>query len=146
MSNFLQVFPAKSILKLNGEYVSDHSRSPLSVSFEQIENANRTVKGDLRVYEIAKKHMLSTSWALLPSRDEFTVDGYMGGLSLYNLYMRGGEIRVEVWTDKEAEKIKPHATLDMRGRVKGFNYEIVKRNLGGVFYDFWNVDIELEEI
>jgi len=146
MSNFLQVFPAKSILKLNGDYASDHSRSPLSVSFEQIENANRTVKGDLRVYEIAKKHMLSTSWGLLPSRDEFTVDGYMGGLSLYNLYMRGGEIRVEVWTDREAEKIKPHATLDMRGRISAFNYEIVKRNLGGVFYDFWNVDIQLEEI
>jgi len=140
------VFKARSILRLDGDFISEHGRAPLSVSFNQIEQASRMAKGDLRVYQVAKKHKLSTSWELLPSRDAYTVDGYMGGTTLYSLYMNSGEIRVEIWTDAEAAKTERYATIDFQGRVSSFSYTIEKRNLGGIFYDFWNVNIEIEEI
>lgn len=139
-------FPARSVLRLDGSFISEHSRSPLEVSFEQIENANRTVNGHMRVYAVAKKYNLSTSWQYLPSRAEYTVDGYMGGLELERLYTTKNSFRVEIWNDAEAAKTEPYARVDFMGRITSFNYSIEKRNLGGVFYDFWNASISIEEL
>lgn len=139
-------FPAHSILRLNGDFISEHSRAPLQVDFDQIEQATRTVKGNLRIYQIAKKYKLSTSWELLPSRAAYTVDGYMGGNELAALFMSSGEIQVEVWNDAKSARTEIYPTVDFQGRISSFNYSIEKRNVGGVFYDFWNIDIELEEL
>jgi hypothetical protein len=116
------------------------------VDFDQIEQATRTVKGSLRIYQIAKKYKLSTSWELLPSRAAYTVDGYMGGNELAALFMTSGEIQVEVWNDAKSARTEIYPTVDFQGRISSFNYSIEKRNVGGVFYDFWNIDIELEEL
>jgi hypothetical protein len=140
------LFKARAILMLDGDYVSDHSRSPLQVDFEPIENANRTVKGNMRVYEVAKKATLSTSWENLPSRASLTVDGYMGGTELEALYLRGGEVRVQIWNDLAASKSVSAARVDFPGRIKSFDYTIEKRNLGSVYYDFWNASITIEEL
>jgi hypothetical protein len=131
---------------LDGEYVSDHSRSPLDVSYEKIENANRTVNGYLRVYEVANKAKLSLSWENLPSRSNLTVDGYMGGHDLDAIYLRGGEVRVQVWDDITAKKTEKTARLDFPGRISSFTYNVTKRNLGGTFYDFWDASMEIEEL
>ena len=139
-------FPARALLRVDGYFLSEHSRQPLEVEFEPIEWAKRTVKGDLRFYEITKKHKLSTSWELLPSRKEYTIDGYLGGNELYALYLNGGEVRVEVWNDATAAKTEPFANIDFQGRISSFNFSIEKRNVGGVFYDFWNISLDIEEL
>jgi hypothetical protein len=139
-------FAAKSILQLGNSYASEHSRSPLEVSFNQIEQANRTVNGKLRVYSVAKKHSLSVSWELLPSIDSATVDGQMGGNSLYSLYTTGGEIAVKVWTDASASKSNNTPAISFQGRISSFDFSIVKRNVGLAYYDFWNISLDIEEI
>ena len=139
-------FKAKAILMLDGDYTSDHSRSPLNVDYEQIESANRTVNGRMRVYEVAKKARVSVSWENLPSRSSLTVDGYMGGHALQDLYLKGGEIRVQIWDDSTAEPTVKNARMDFPGRISLFNYSVNKRNLGGIFYDFWDVSMEIEEL
>ena len=140
------LFPARSILTLNGDYVSDHSRSPLEVDYEPIENANRTVNGRMRIYEVSKKVSLSMSWENLPSRSNLTVDGFMGGIELEELYLHKKELRVQIWSDLAASKLVKTARLDFPGRIKVFNYSITKRNLGGTYYDFWDATMEIEEL
>ena len=139
-------FPAKSILQVGNSYTSEHSRSPLSVNFDQIEQANRTVTGRLRVYTVAKKHSLSVSWEYLPSIDAQTVDGKMGGNSLHSLYKTGGEVAVKVWTDASAAQAAVTPAISFQGHFTSFDFSVEKRNVGGVFYDFWNVALEIEEI
>lgn len=139
-------FPARSILRVDGNFLSEHSRSPLDVSFEQIESAKRTVNGHMRVYEVAKKHTLDVSWKLLPSRSDLTVDGYMGGQEIYQLYMSGGSVKIEIWADKYASKEEPFPMLEFDGRFKEFDFSIVKRNVGNIFYDFWDISMTLEEL
>jgi len=139
-------FLARSILKLDGNIISEHGRQPLDVGYDQLEFARRTVNGTLRVYQIAKKQTLDVSWDLLPSRAIYTVDGFYGGNELYDIYINSGEIRVEVWTDAESVKTSSFATRDFQGRIRSFEHSIVKRNIEGKFYDFWNVTLSIEEI
>jgi hypothetical protein len=70
----------------------------------------------------------------------------LGGKDMYEMYMSGGEVRVEIWTDKYAAKTEPFAMIDFPGRFKEFDFSVEKRNLGGVFYDFWNVSMSIEEL
>lgn len=139
------MFPAKSILSIDGTFLSEHSRSPLSLEFDKIENANRTVSGRLRIYEIVNKHKLSVSWELLPSKAQYTIDGYAGGIELQSLYLAGGMKSVEIWTDSEAVQNSVTPTVAFDGRIDSFNYSIEKRNVGGIFYDYWNVSMSVEE-
>jgi coproporphyrinogen III oxidase len=138
-------FPARSILSLDGVFLSEHSRSPLTVEFEKIENANRTVNGRLRVYEIANKHKLNVDWEWIPSKSQYTVDGYAGGVELNSLYLLGGVKTVEIWTDSEAAKSSLAPTVSFDGRINSFNYSIEKRNVGGIFFDYWNISMSVEE-
>lgn len=138
--------PARSILKVDGYTLSEHSRQPLEVDFEVIEFAKRTVSGQLRVYQTAKKLRLSTSWELLPSQTEFTLDGYLGAIDLINLYRNSGEVQVEVWTDAESAHSSAFATYDFPGRISEFNSSIAKRNVEGRNYDFWDISLSLEEL
>lgn len=139
-------FRARSILEVNGVTLTEHNRSPLNVDFELIESSKRTVSGRLRSYVVAKKHNLSVSWENLPSLTSKTVDGYGGGEAIRALFTDNNEVNVKVWTDAEAAKAVSTATLDFQGRVKSVNYNIVKRNIEGQFYDFWNIDLSIEEL
>ena len=86
--------------------LSDHNRSPLSLTNTRIESRRRMVNGTMRSYFTADKANLSISWNLLPSRSfsdnvarsddglivpprppaelphEYTVDGGAGGVDL----------------------------------------------------------------
>jgi hypothetical protein len=139
-------FPAKSILQLGNSLTSEHSRAPFEVSFDQIEQANRTVNGKLRVYTVAKKHNLSVSWSMLPSIDSATVDGQMGANSLYSLYKANSEIAVKVWMDSSAAQAEVTPAISFQGHFVSHNFTVVKRNVGQAFYDFWDVSLEIEEI
>jgi hypothetical protein len=48
--------------------ISDHGRSPLSITPERIEKKQRMADGTLRRYVIAKKRSFSCSWDHFPSK------------------------------------------------------------------------------
>lgn len=139
-------FRARAILMIDEQYVSDHNRSPLDVSYEPIETSNRTVKGNMRVYEVTKKARMSVSWENIPSRTSLTVDGYLGGHDLQAMYLEGGERRIQIWDDSTANPTVKNARMDFPGRITSFSYNVNKRNLGGVFYDFWDMSLEITEL
>jgi hypothetical protein len=142
----MQIFPAKSILSIDSIWTSEHSRSPLDVKTTIIENRNRTANGTLRAYHIANKHELSLSWEYLPSTSEYTVDGYAGGVELKQIFDDQRTKFVEIWTGLSAAKSNSAPALAFDAIITEFSYSVEKRNIGGQFYDFWNVSMSLEEI
>jgi hypothetical protein len=94
--------------------LSDHNRSPISVSPQRLEQKTRMINGTMRSYHIADKLSLSVSWSMLPSRshagrpnfdqvtgvgdfertarsttlaeNEYTVDGGAGGAEMLKWY------------------------------------------------------------
>jgi hypothetical protein len=71
----------------NGQLtLSDHSRSPLSLSYEIIENSQRMADGSLRKYIISKKRTFSCSWDLLPTVSTLVVDNNASAYSMKRFF------------------------------------------------------------
>lgn len=79
-------FVKDAILKFDNQFVSDHNRSPLSITYDRIENKVRTQRGGLRIYHRADKRALSASWEGLPENENHTVDFGMGVHELRGFY------------------------------------------------------------
>lgn len=60
--------------------LSDHNRSPFSVSKQRIETRNRMINGTMRSYHTADKINLSCSWTRLPSRAYSSDPSYTDGV------------------------------------------------------------------
>jgi hypothetical protein len=74
------------IIKFGNDFITDHNRSPLSISIERIENSKRTANGTLRKSFIADKHIFSMSWELVPNTKTYTVDRGLGAGDIYDFY------------------------------------------------------------
>lgn len=121
--------------------ITDHNRSPLSVSVERIETKQRMADSTMRRYVVAKKRTWSADWSNIPS-----TNSKAGGLSTVD----GG------WAGEDIEKF--HNTTDgafqmqlRRGdgtvetvtvMIIDFSKEIVKRGT----VDLWDLSITLEEV
>lgn len=57
---------------------SEHSRAPLAIDTERVENSKRMANARLRKYVVADKRTWSTSWEGLPYESSKTVDGMAG--------------------------------------------------------------------
>ena len=87
--------------------LSDHNRSPIDFKPIRIEQKQRMINGRMRSYHNSDKMVISTSWAMLPSRafssranfnqstgiseytdtaDQYTADGGAGGSEMYKWY------------------------------------------------------------
>lgn len=121
--------------------VTDHKRSPLSVSIERIEKKQRMANGTLRRYTVAKKRTWATSWDMIPSTNTKsnglkTVDGGLSGEQIesfhnstngaFQMQLRRGDGTVETVTVM----------------ISDFSKEVVKRGV----VDFWNLNVTLEEV
>lgn len=123
--------------------ISDHSRSPLSVSYERIGRDQRMGNGTLRRYTITKKRTWTASWEMLPSTNTpaaggmSTADGGYGGLQIeafhaandgaFQMQLRRGDSTIETVTVM----------------ITDFSKEVVKR---GPRVDLWNLSITLTEV
>lgn len=133
--------------------ITDHNRSPLSVSVERIENKQRMADGTLRRYVVAKKRTWTTDWSSLPSRRNAvlsgktgltTVDGGWAGEDIENFHnatdgsflmrIRGGDDTAKATTDSSIEEVTVMIT--------DYSREVEKRGT----VDLWNVSISLEEV
>lgn len=154
--------------------LSDHNRSSIDISYERIENRQRTVNGTMRSRYITDKIKISVSWDMLPSRAfsgdpyfdvdsggsilsgndfVFTADGGAGGNDILNWYnLHSGPFWVFLAYDK-ISGVNPESTkyqnLDQYTQVvhmyiSNFNYSVQKRS--GTLYDMWNISVDLEEV
>lgn len=130
------ILPKGSILKFNGTSLTEHNRAPVSVTVERIESTHRTAAGFLRKYVIADKRTVNTSWTDMPRETNKTVDGHWGGDAIEEFYNNNpGPFTLTIvngdGTTKEFSVV-----------FSRFDKSISKRGS----YDFWDVNISLEEV
>lgn len=128
-------FKKPRLMRWDNNAITDHNRSPLSISVERIEKKSRMAGGSMRKYVVADKHTFSCSWEMLPKKSTQTVDGFWGGEAIENFYnLEAGSFVLEV-TDGDG-------TIDTYTVMfSDFTKQIVKR--GSV--DFWQVSVTMEE-
>ena len=129
--------PIDCIVSFGGMRVTDHKRSPLSMSTSKIENKKRMADGTLRRFVVAEKRKFRLSWEDLPNEDSKTVDGFAGVISIYEFYKdnQGSFTMTITYGDKSTENV-----LVM---FEDFNYKLKKR---GSYTDLYDLDISLDEV
>jgi len=129
-------FDINALMEFNNNKVTDHNRQPLSVTVERIESPKRMANGTRRKYVVADKRTFSTSWNELPSSATYTVDGFWGGEELENFYNNNaGEFTLKLTYGDKTQK-------SFRVMFTSFRKTLSKRGL----YDFWELNIEMEEV
>ena len=154
--------------------LSDDNRQPLSFSTNRIEVKQRMINGRMRSYHVADKLTLSTSWEKLPSRSfdtpgyfnpvtgkpapsslvgtQYTTDGGAGGVELLDWYeSHQGPFWVYLAYDKYSNFKKydnSYGHLHQYNQLiqmyfTNFTYSVEKR---GPDFDFWNIQVTLEEV
>lgn len=128
----------------NGQLtLSDHSRSPLSVSYEIIENSQRMVDGTMRKSIISKKKSFSCTWDMMPTVSTMMADGNADAAKMkayYELYCYNPLTLTLRYKRNNAE-----TPVDETCQVywTDFSFDVVKRYKN---FDYWNVSAEFTEI
>lgn len=163
---------------LNGYYpttstasfmLSDHSRSPLDLSYDRFEKSVQLANGLTRKYVIATKKSLSLSWDNLPSNASATVDSGAGAYELQKFYDNNfnNSITVTTFTDQGSgtplyagltlsssypvlSAMPSAAGVSWTAYIDSFSCNVNKRLYGGGTvakgkYDLWNVSLTLKE-
>jgi len=135
-------FPYQAILSINGNIITDHNRSTLDVSYERIENRQRSINGTMRINYITTKLKVSTSWSNVVSSNN-TVDGNKGAAYLRDLYnsSAGDPVTVALTFKSGPTGSTTGATASMV--FSNFDYSVVQR---GQTQDIVNMSVELEQV
>lgn len=129
-------FPKNAIMMWNGNKITDHNRSELSVDVNRIESTKRMANGRMRKYVVADKHSFSVSWNDLPDARSWTVDGFWGGKDIETFYKaNAGEFELKV---TNGDGIVNTFTVVF----SDFSKKINRRG----DYDLWDVSIQMEEV
>lgn len=127
------------LIRIGALKLSDHNRSPLSVSHEKIELKQRMYNGTMRKFVIADKRSYSVSWNMLPAFNEHTVDKNAGAEDIESFFEQtNGKFFLYLTYDNNPEN-DPEAVECM---LTNFSKEIVKRGIT-TFYD---VTLSFEEV
>ena len=150
--------------------LSDDNRQDISVQNNRIETRQRMINGRMRSFHIADKKTFSTGWKMLPSRSfsdnpqfssngtpnlsltQHTSDGGAGGVDMLNWYNNNqGSFWLYLAYDnyKNFPSEGQYANMSKYNEVvevyfSNFNYNIIKR--GTSTFDFWDIDVTLEEV
>lgn len=133
--------------------LSDHSRSPVSISYDKIENFQRMANGTARKYVIANKKNISCDWTMLPSRKtitentvalDITVDGNADASTMkafYELYCNDPMTLSLYHKRNSANDLAYVETIKVFW--SDFSYNVVKRFRD---FDYWDVTVSFTEI
>lgn len=132
-----RVFSIGTGLAIDGNKVTDHNRTPISISIERIENRKRMANGTMRNFVVAQKRKFKTSWDNLPKQDNRTVDGFWGAKSLIDFYNATlGEFTLRVtYGDNSFE--------DILVMFADFSPTLRKRS---IYTDLYSIDVTFEEV
>lgn len=116
--------------------LTEHNRKPLSVSLERIEKKQRMANGRMRSWWVNDKRTWSTSWNELPHDTAKTVDGKMGAQAIENFYnTHRGEFILYI-------RLPDGTSEEKRVMFSEFSKSVSKRGI----YEFWEIDLSVEEI
>jgi hypothetical protein len=133
--------------------LSEHNRQPMSIGQNRIQKVTRMSNGTLRKFFIADKREFSTSWNMLPSFSNMTVDAGYGAVDLKS-YFEGtkgqGVFKLKIVYGKN--QTTPFADREEIFLVSftSCSFEVIKRNVKDSSSDpaqeFWNVSISMEQV
>lgn len=126
--------------------LSDHSRSPLSVTYDIINKSERMADGTLRQYVISKKNIFSCQWSLLPTIRNQVADGNADANDMkdyYDLYMYKPFTMTLYTARNHTERVGAAYTKTHNVLWTNATFEVVKRFKD---FDYWNVSAEFTEI
>ncbi len=133
--------------------LSEHNRQPMSIGQNRIQKVTRMSNGTLRKFFIADKREFSTSWEMLPSFSNMTVDAGYGAIDLKS-YFEGakgqGVFKLKIVYGKN--QTTPFADREEIFTVSftSCSFEVIKRNVKDSSSDpaqeFWNVSIAMEQV
>ena len=139
--------------EINWAKLSEHNRQPLSLDHNRIEKSQRMSNGTLRKFFIADKKNFSTSWEMLPSFQNLTVDGGLGAVDLQEFYSSVGtntfNIKI-VYGQKMDGLNKVNREEYYNVNFTSCSFSVVKRNVKGNTADpaqeFWWASISMEQV
>jgi hypothetical protein len=133
--------------------LSEHNRQPMSINQNRFQKVTRMSNGTLRKFFIADKREFSTSWEMLPSFSNMTVDAGYGAVDLKS-YFEGtkgqGVFKLKIVYGKN--QTTPFADREEIFTVSftSCSFEVIKRNVKDSSSDpaqeFWNVSIAMEQV
>ena len=133
--------------------LSEHNRQPMSIEQNRIQKVTRMSNGTLRKFFIADKREFSTSWNMLPSFSNMTVDAGYGAVDLKS-YFEGtkgqGVFKLKIVYCKN--QTTPFADREEIFTVSftSCSFEVIKRNVkdssSNPAQEFWNVSISMEQV
>lgn len=130
-------FVKPAAIEIDGEYLTDHNRSSLSISNERLVNDFRTQFGAMRRYFRADKKTFSVSWTMLPHTFEQTVDRNLGAEDMIELFeTKRGAVNLVISNDFGEEN--EYTVL-----ITNFSSTLVKR---WDDYRFYEVSLEMSEV
>lgn len=131
-----KTFTKPSLMEWDGNKITDHNRAELGVTVDRIEEATRMANGTMRKFIVADKRTFSVGWTDLPQSADFTVDGFWGKNEIENWYNTtpGSFVLTLHYGDGT---VKTYTVF-----MNKFDASISKRGA----YDFWKLDIELDEL
>ena len=131
-------------LSVSGYKFTDHNRSPLSISYDRLEDRRRMANGRLRVKHVDNKLRVSASWESVPNLDSRTVDGNAGAGRMKSVHDSSPASPLTVVLTYREGSSGATATSTYTMVFASFSYEVVTRSPGG--FDLVNVSLELEEV
>jgi hypothetical protein len=133
--------------------LSEHNRQPMTIGQNRIQKVTRMSNGTLRKFFIADKREFSTSWNMLPSFSNMTIDAGYGAVDLKS-YFEGtkgqGVFKLKIVYGKN--QTTPFANREDIFLVSftSCSFEVIKRNVKDSSSDpaqeFWNVSISMEQV
>jgi len=128
----------------NGQLtLSDHSRSPLSVSYEIIENNQRMVDGTMRRSVIAKKRSFSCTWDMLPTISTMVVDKNSDAAKMKAFYELYCYSPLTLTLRYKRNNIQTPVDETYQVYWTDFSFDVIKRYQN---FDYWNLSSEFKEI
>lgn len=125
--------------------ISDHGRDPLQISVNRIENSQRTARGTLRRYTVAKKHSFTVGWNNIPSTNVPLLANGQPGQWIEDFHdTHNGAFKMRLRAGSDMDK----TIIGLNGKVidvviTEFSKEVVKRT---PTFDLLNIDMTLEEV
>lgn len=129
-------FALPSLMTWDGNKITDHNRAALSIAVNRISEDTRMANGTMRRYIVADKRTFSTGWSDLPQSANLTVDGFWGKNEMESYYNN------QTAPFTLAIHYGDGTVADYSVYIAKFSAEISKRGA----FDFWKVDVELDEV
>lgn len=130
-------FVKPAAIEIDGEFLTDHNRSEITINNQRIVTDIRTQFGELRRYYRADKKSFNVTWTMIPQNFEYTVDANLGAEDMRDLFQsKKGAVDLKIYFDFGDE-------LDYKAVITDFSLTLIKR---WDEYKFYDCSLTMEEV